>query len=698
MGGANSWIRARGLLVVCGLACAVPAAGQGGPDVQIDPDNFGLYQCETAMTLNPAMPGNIAVCYNDDPFSGNGLGIAFSVDGGATWANRQLPIPLPQLIAYFDPMIAADTQGRLYAGGCAWNGVLNGESGIYLYESPDSGNSWLPILPPVSYDAPGTQTLNDRGHLIVDDTPTSPFVDNVYVSWIRDVGTTGSLSDCWFSWAPPGGTPFGTRQQISATSTQVHAPHLAAASDGTLYCVWVDYDVTLPQDTNAALYFQRSTDGGQTWLLAEIRVGQAHVPPLTLTTVSDVFSDAYGPGTEGDTAPAIAVHPGRPQEVYVVYPADNDGAFVGDEGNIFFIASVDGGNTWGAPVQINAAPYDSGHQFAPWIDVKPDGTIDVAWYDGIVADRPVEWNAVVSRSGNGGASWTRPYPVGDQWAIAPLPQGAVNRWLGEYLALCVDEAWAHVSFCSSRFDPAQYGNVFYDRVLNRVIGGGIPTSFAPAPVQGPVTKQPLGAWSENFDSYAAGGGLHGQGGWKGWGNDVAFDATVSSTQSRSSPNAVDISGDADLVHEHVADSGRWTYSVWQYIPADFTSNASDPLAGTYFIVLNTYADDGPFEDGHWSIQMQFDSNDGMLKVYYGNGLDTVDTPFVTDRWVQIEARIDLNHDWVDIYYDRTLVTGYVWTDGVLGTGGGAARIGAVDLFANGSSTVYYDDFRLRPGP
>ncbi len=137
-------------------------------------------------------------------------------------------------------------------------------------------------------------------------------------------------------------------------------------------------------------------------------------------------------------------------------------------------------------------------------------------------------------------------------------------------------------------------------------------------------------------------------------------------------------------------------SAWQYIPSDFASNGDGQFAGSYFILLNTYEDGGPHEEGHWSVQMQFDSNDGMLKVYHGDGLNTIDVPYVTDRWVKIETIIDLDDDWTQVYYDDALITEYSWTGGVLGDGGGALDIAAVDLYAGGSTSVFYDDLVLVP--
>ena len=84
----------------------------------------------------------------------------------------------------------------------------------------------------------------------------------------------------------------------------------------------------------------------------------------------------------------------------------------------------------------------------------------------------------------------------------------------------------------------------------------------------------------------------------------------------------------------------------------------------------------------------------MAKVYHGDSLNTIDVPYVTEHWVKIQTVIDLENDWTQIYYDDELITEYSWTGGVLGEGGGALDIAAVDLFANGSTSVYYDDLRM----
>jgi subtilisin family serine protease len=198
-------------------------------------------------------------------------------------------------------------------------------------------------------------------------------------------------------------------------------------------------------------------------------------------------------------------------------------------------------------------------------------------------------------------------------------------------------------------------------------------------------NQPAVDWSENFDSYVTGSQMHGQGGWKGWFNDPAAGALTSDVQAHSTPNSVAIVGASDLVHEYAGyTSGRWTYTAYQYIPSGTTGQ-------TYFILLNSYDDLGT--DLNWSVQVLFDPAAGIV----ANEGTTVGTlPLLTDQWVELRVEIDLINDRQDFYYGGQLLYTSTWTGEV--SGNGALNVGAVDLFANGASVVYYDDISLVENP
>ncbi len=201
---------------------------------------------------------------------------------------------------------------------------------------------------------------------------------------------------------------------------------------------------------------------------------------------------------------------------------------------------------------------------------------------------------------------------------------------------------------------------------------GIPASSIAAGV--------LVDWYENWDAYPTGQNMHGVGGWKGWGNDPTWTAYTTDVQFISFPNSIDINDTSDLVHEYAIDAGVWTYTAWQYIPANLVGT-------TYFILLNQYDDAGL--TWNWSVQVEFDSVTDLV-INDGGAGGTL--PIIYDTWVEIAVVIDLDNDWQEFYYGGNLLFAGSWSEGM--SGGGITSIGAVDLFANGASPVYYDDLSL----
>ena len=203
-------------------------------------------------------------------------------------------------------------------------------------------------------------------------------------------------------------------------------------------------------------------------------------------------------------------------------------------------------------------------------------------------------------------------------------------------------------------------------------------------------------WFDDFDLYNL-GPIVNQSSWEEWA--AGCDADVSDKFCQSDYQSVEILPNSDLVHQYFDyDEGRWSYIAWQFLPRFYTGNS-------HFIMLNTYAFPcGPY---FWSVQLDFDSASGKLVGDCG-AADNVKIPYVTKEWKKIQVNVDLDEDWVQVYYDGTLLDdpiitdhpvyggGYVWSEGVFGAGGGTTDIAAVDLFGNSATEVYYDDMRLVP--
>jgi hypothetical protein len=187
-------------------------------------------------------------------------------------------------------------------------------------------------------------------------------------------------------------------------------------------------------------------------------------------------------------------------------------------------------------------------------------------------------------------------------------------------------------------------------------------------------------WSDDFDTYATGSGLIGQGGWEGWGGGAATDAIVSSTFALSGPNSVSILPTTDVIQQFsLYTSGLVTISAWLYIPSSATGEQ-------YFILLDAYDHSGA--TNHWALQLNFEA--GQVESQF----DNVFYPIVTNQWAELRVQIDLESDDMQVFYNGTMFLQKPWSAGSNNDFLGVPNVACLDLFSNGGSTVYWDDLTL----
>jgi hypothetical protein len=461
------------------LVCAPVAMA----NVIIDPDPTGLIQNETSLVLNPASPGNVVVTYNDNPIAGSGfgLGVSVSTDGGANWAAGQLTAPSSivgpsglVMSRVFDPISAADRSGNLFAGYVADNSY-GGDSGLYVELSTNQGTTWTPVAP-VSTDPPATgpagqdpnYRFNDKPHMEAGPSQANPNTDHLYVAWIKDRGYWPSppASDIYFAWSANQGTswnyPAVARINDVGTYDLGNGPNLAIASDGTIYCGWLDVNVQNPQAAPSTLLVDRSTDGGATW--------GGDVPVQNILSCPGFLTTGTGPDARARSYPCIAVSPTNPQLVYMVYAADPDGPGVGDEGDIYFVKSTDGGASWSTtPVRVNHDDPTQNDNFEPWMSVKPDGRIDVVWYDRRNDPGDALWDVYMATSTDAGATFSPNFRVTQKSFATPPCPAVSGAWMGEYLGIDTDGTYAYIAYTSGRSDPTN-GDAWFAKVDNADLG------------------------------------------------------------------------------------------------------------------------------------------------------------------------------------------------------------------------------------
>jgi hypothetical protein len=219
----------------------------------------------------------------------------------------------------------------------------------------------------------------------------------------------------------------------------------------------------------------------------------------------------------------------------------------------------------------------------------------------------------------------------------------------------------------------------------RASDAGLAQRPAPPSLLIPVAPEgPPPNWIDHFDTYTTGSEVIGQGGWEGWAGDNTVGALTSSAQARSASNSIDVLGDTDLVHQFTGyTSGTWTVTAWQYVPAAMT-------AQSYFIVLNTYP---ASSFGHWSFQFCFDGAANLVRDDTDGTCGAASTTtLLRDQWVEIKVVIDLTADTQTAYYNGTQFFSGPWSTH-LGPEG-TASLRAIDIFANGATSVFWDDLSV----
>ncbi len=364
--------------------------------------------------------------------SGTGSTIQYSVssDGGATWLTpRRLDnAPAGSELAY-SPKICTEN-GNVYV---TWVDRRSGTEDIMFNWSAVHGV--LGWIGEVQLDQP-----TSRGYC----SQIACGQGNVYVVYESDRNALGGNEDIYCNFSVGGGSNWQGERRIDTDAPAAgHSacPRLTVGGVDSFpmpYVVWMDDRNGAAPFSGWDAYSNFSADGGFTWGV-DFRIDVGDQPGL---------NDTWYPQVDGMN-PVYLYRDLRngPGDIY-----GNVLMYGPDEADVFYTESLDGGVTWlNPPLRVNDDPgwQDQTH---PWLDIKPNGTVDVVWYDkrGDPLDRDTEvfFAALLP----GAPTFTLNMPISNQPIVAP----GSGFWMGDYIGVVVDDVFAHVAWADNRREGALF--------------------------------------------------------------------------------------------------------------------------------------------------------------------------------------------------------------------------------------------------
>ena len=340
--------------------------------------------CEPSIFINPTNPKNIVAGTVLNEYH-------FSFDGGLTWETRTLK---SKYGVWGDPCVVANNEGVFYFlhlsdvenKGWRSDSLLDR---IVIQSSIDGGRTW------------------DEGHYLGNNPPKqqdkewiaiSPIDNSMYVTWTQfdkygSKDTINDFTNIMFSKSKDGGKTW--TKSISINEFAGNCLDSDLTTEGAVPSVGINNEVYVAWSYNYKIYFDKSLDGGETWLDKDIVIANhvqgwdIEIPGINRTNGMPVTGVDLSNGSHRGT-------------IYVNWA---DGVNGKDDIDIFLSKSKDGGKTWSSPIRVNKDKTNK-HQFLTWMSVDPKtGYIYIVFYDRSKYDDN-RTDVVLAVSQDGGETFT----------------------------------------------------------------------------------------------------------------------------------------------------------------------------------------------------------------------------------------------------------------------------------------------------
>ena len=294
-------------------------------------NNYEPQEC--MIVISPDNPNHLMAVSNSNKYY-------YSTDGGNNWSYNIIQSPLGVI---GDPVAAAGNNGKFF-----YFHLVSGLSKVVCHKLTNIGGSWNQV----AYTGENGTKQNDKEWGVI-----NPINNYLYVAWAQfDRHGSSNYSDSsaiilsrstneGTSWSQP---VLISRKKGNAQggNYSAHCPMPAVGPNNNVYVTWMGPD---------GLMFDKSTDGGVTWLTYDINVAKYHVDWL-LFNISGIQRAPNFPAINCDLSKSI--YRGN---IYITWADQKNGGYNTD---VWICRSTDGGTTWNTPKVVNETVNDPGsHQF-----------------------------------------------------------------------------------------------------------------------------------------------------------------------------------------------------------------------------------------------------------------------------------------------------------------------------------------------
>lgn len=363
-----------------------------GLDVRCNQDATTRRQNETTIHAS-ILNTDIALSGSNDYRNGDASGGFYrTLDGGVSWQDALVSRgPAGVFDAAGDPVAVVDAAGRMYAAYIAFDRDTTEDNGLWVQTSVDNGATWSEPSGVVTHIGQLNVDFEDKPYACADLSASSPYQNNYYITWTKFGNFGGAAINV--SRSTDGGATFSAPLQISSSSDcQFSCP--AVGPNGEVYAVWFDY-------SSSQIKFDRSFNGGVTW-----------GADIAVAPFNEVWGAPNPCGTfRTPSYPVISVDNSNSPRRGWIYVSWGEHDFAGNDADVMFVRSTDGGSTWSAPLRVHSDPGNK-WQWWHWMSVNPwSGDIGIPFLDRRDDPAGCFYREYATISTNGGTSWVPEFQV-----------------------------------------------------------------------------------------------------------------------------------------------------------------------------------------------------------------------------------------------------------------------------------------------